>query len=167
MGSYRIGTDRFTGDSPELQRALEACRPAKLRPLCLCHEPGVPMYIAPAAGHLIVKRMPNSGGDHAPACDSYEPPAELSGLGQVMGTAIHEDPDAGLTALPFDGGGARRGAHYHAVGRGAVVALVALVPHENHPTLRKKDAMKLAQGRFHGEPVERLRRQHGGCHSVR
>lgn len=102
MGSYRIGTDRFTGDSPELQRALEACRPAKLRPLCLCHEPGVPMYIAPVAGHLIVKRMPNSGGAHAPACDSYEPPAELSGLGQVMGTAIHEDPDAGLTALKLD-----------------------------------------------------------------
>ena len=102
MSSYRIGTERFTGESPELQRALEACRPSKQRPLCLCCEPGVPMYIAPIAGHLIVKRMPNSGGDHAPACDSYEPPAELSGLGQVMGTAIHEDPDAGLTALKLD-----------------------------------------------------------------
>jgi hypothetical protein len=46
--------------------------------------------------------MPNSGGDHAPACDSYEPPPELSGLGQVMGTAIQEDPEEGLTALKLD-----------------------------------------------------------------
>jgi hypothetical protein len=60
------------------------------------------MYIAKVAGKFVMKRMPNSGGDHSPACDSYEPPPELSGLGQVMGSAIQEDPDEGLIALRFD-----------------------------------------------------------------
>lgn len=102
MSTYRIGQDRFKGESEELQRALELAKPAKIRPLCLCREAGLPMYIAAVSGHLIVKRMPNSGGEHIPSCDSYEPPAELSGLGQVMGTAIQEDPDIGLTALKLD-----------------------------------------------------------------
>src|SRR3546814_10240269 len=43
--------------------------------------------------------MPNTGSDHNPGCDRYEPPAELSGLGEVMGAAIHEDPDQNVTAL--------------------------------------------------------------------
>jgi hypothetical protein len=43
--------------------------------------------------------MPNTGPDHAADCDSYEPPPELSGLGQVMGSAIEEDADQGLTTL--------------------------------------------------------------------
>ena len=43
--------------------------------------------------------MPYTGSDHAPDCPSYEPPAEFSGLGQVLGTAITEDPANGVTAL--------------------------------------------------------------------
>ena len=62
----------------------------------------MPMYIAQLGEHLVLKRMPNSGKAHAPDCDSFEPPPELSGLGQVMGSAIREDPDAGLTTLKLD-----------------------------------------------------------------
>ena len=36
----------------------------------------------------IVKRMPDTGSHHAPDCPSYEPPAEFSGLGQVLGSAF-------------------------------------------------------------------------------
>ncbi len=60
------------------------------------------MYVARLNGRHIIKRMPNSGGQHAPACDSFEPPAELSGLGEVMGTAIQENPEVGQTALKLD-----------------------------------------------------------------
>ena len=63
------------------------------------------MYIARLAGtkgDFIVKRMPNTGGHHAPDCPSYEPPAESSGLGQVLGSAITEDPSTGQTTLKLD-----------------------------------------------------------------
>lgn len=63
------------------------------------------MYVARLAGTnegFIVKRMPNTGSHHAPDCPSYEPPAESSGLGQVLGSAITEDPTTGETTLKLD-----------------------------------------------------------------
>jgi Protein of unknown function (DUF1173) len=59
------------------------------------------MYIAQVNGHFIVKRMPNTGSDHDLECDSYEIPAGLSGLGQVLGSAIKENSGDDLTALKF------------------------------------------------------------------
>ncbi len=57
------------------------------------------MYVARLGESFIVKRMPGTGSRHAPDCPSYEPPPEASGLGQVLGTAIKEDPTTGETAL--------------------------------------------------------------------
>jgi hypothetical protein len=53
-------------------------------------------------GGFIVKRMPNTGCHHAPDCPSYEPPPEFSGLEQVLGSAITEDPATGETTLKLD-----------------------------------------------------------------
>ena len=50
----------------------------------------------------IVKRIPGTGSHHAPDCPHYEPPAEFSGLGQVLGSAITEDPATGETTLKLD-----------------------------------------------------------------
>jgi len=60
------------------------------------------MYVARLAEGFIVKRMPNTGSHHAPDCPTYEPPAEFSGLGQVLGSAITEDPATGETTLKLD-----------------------------------------------------------------
>jgi Protein of unknown function (DUF1173) len=63
------------------------------------------MYVARLAGTgggYIVKRMPDTGSHHAPDCPSYEPPPEVSGLGQVLGSAITEDPATGDTTLKLD-----------------------------------------------------------------
>ncbi len=57
------------------------------------------MYIAQVGEQYIVKRMPMSGRGHDPACPSYEPPDELSGLGVLMGSAIQVDPESGISAL--------------------------------------------------------------------
>ena len=68
----------------------------------MCVVGGVEMYVARIAGTdggFIVKRMPNTGSCHAPACPSYEPRPESSGLGQVLGSAITEDPATGKTTL--------------------------------------------------------------------
>lgn len=95
----RIHDELFELADPELPAALASIYGTKVRPACACKPGGVKMYIAKIAGKYAVKRMPNTGPDHAADCDSYEPPPELSGLGQVMGSAIEEDADEGLTTL--------------------------------------------------------------------
>ena len=102
MSIYQIGDQSIHSDDPALPELLASIYGAKVRPLCLCRTPGMEMYVAKVNNKHLIKRMPNSGSGHAPACDSYEPPAELSGLGQVIGSAIQENPDEGTTALKFD-----------------------------------------------------------------
>ena len=63
------------------------------------------MYIARLADSnegYVVKRMPGTGSQHAPDCPAYEPPPEATGLGQVLGSAISEDPATGETTLKLD-----------------------------------------------------------------
>jgi len=93
----RIHDELFEIADPGLPAALASIYGSKVRPVCTCRN--VEMYIAKVSGKYAVKRMPNTGPDHSPGCDSYEPPAELSGLGQVIGTAIEEDADEGMTTL--------------------------------------------------------------------
>jgi hypothetical protein len=57
------------------------------------------MYVTRIGGVFHLKRMPGQGSDHAWTCQSYEPPVDLSGLGQVLGAAIQEDPVDGVTSL--------------------------------------------------------------------
>jgi len=102
MSIYQIGGQRIQPDDPNLPALLADIYRSRERPLCLCRSPGVAMYVAKVNEKHIIKRMPETGGDHAPTCDSYEPPAELSGLGQVIGSAIQIDPEVGTTALKFD-----------------------------------------------------------------
>lgn len=67
------------------------------------------MYVAHLGEKFLAKRMPRTGGLHAPDCPSYEPPAEMSGLAQVIGTAITELPDSGTTLLKLDFALSRKG----------------------------------------------------------
>lgn len=102
MGTYLFGGTRLSSEDEGFADALAAAHADHLRPRCLCLVQGVEMYVARLAGTnegFIVKRMPGTGSRHAPDCASYEPPPEASGLGQVLGTAIKEDPATGETAL--------------------------------------------------------------------
>jgi hypothetical protein len=110
--TYAIGGRRFQIDTPGFAEAIakaHASHASHQRPRCLCLEKedgqGIEMYVARLAGPsggYIVKRMPDTGSQHAPDCPSYEPPAEFSGLGQVLGSAITEDPITGETTLKLD-----------------------------------------------------------------
>ncbi|MCP2138655.1 hypothetical protein J2S28_005779 [Rhizobium sp. SLBN-94] len=101
-----------SGDDFE-ERLAEAYR-GQERPLCLCREPGVPMYVARVGAQFVIKRMPLSGGDHESSCPSHEPPYDLSGLGPLMGTAIKLDAAAGTAALKLDFALSKRGAAHNA-----------------------------------------------------
>jgi hypothetical protein len=99
MSTYRIKNRSIQSEDPELPELLAMFYVKKERPLCLCREPGIEMYVAKVNGRFVIKRMPNSGNKHDLACDSYEAPAELSGLGEVLGSAIQEHVEEGTTDL--------------------------------------------------------------------
>ncbi len=99
---YEIGGRRFKIGSRGIADAITDAHAAHQRPRCLCLAEGVEMYVARLGEGYIIKRMPDTGSHHAPDCPSYEPPAEFSGLGQVLGSAITEDPATGETTLKLD-----------------------------------------------------------------
>ena len=96
---YVIDGQRLTTHSTGFAEAVATAHATHLRPRCLCVPDGIRMYVARIGEGFIVKRMPNTGSRHAPACPSYEPQPEFSGLGQVLGSAIVEDPATGETTL--------------------------------------------------------------------
>jgi hypothetical protein len=99
---YEIAGRRFEIGSRDFAEAVADSHAAHQRPRCMCMAAGIEMYVARLGDGYIVKRMPDSGSQHAPGCPSYEPPAESSGLGQVLGSAITEDPTTGETTLKLD-----------------------------------------------------------------
>ena len=96
---FQIGEATLSANDPQLAPALADAHARRIRPLCLCREPAAPMYVARVAGQFIPKRMPGTGAQHDPGCESYEAPPELSGFGDLVGRAIQEDVDAGVTVL--------------------------------------------------------------------
>jgi hypothetical protein len=99
---FQISGKNYQPTDDKLKDALAAVYGSATRPLCLCRSKGVEMYVAKLGHQFIIKRMPHTGAQHAPDCESYEPPAELSGLGEVMGGAIQTNLDDGMTTLKFD-----------------------------------------------------------------
>lgn len=97
--AYLIAGQQFRTDSPGFAEAIAAAHAEHHWPRCLCLHGGIEMYVARLGDGFIVKRMPDTGSQHAPDCPSYESPPELSGLGQVLGSAINEDPATGETTL--------------------------------------------------------------------
>jgi hypothetical protein len=101
-----MGGQRWNKGSTGFADAVAQAHEQHLRPRCLCQPDaeghGVEMYVARLLDGYIVKRMPNTGSQHATTCPSYEPPADLSGLGQLLGTAILENPSTSETTLKLD-----------------------------------------------------------------
>lgn len=99
---YIFQGKKMAMDEEGFKASLKNAYPKKIRPLCACKQPPVAMYIAKIDDRFIIKRMPNTGSDHDLECRSYEIPAGLSGLDQVLGSAIKENSENGLTVLKFD-----------------------------------------------------------------
>ena len=85
---------------PQLQDALATVHETSERPRCLCVAGGVEMYVA-RHRQFVVKRMPDTGGLHHPSCPSYEPEAQQSGLGELIGEAVLES-EPGRVELRVD-----------------------------------------------------------------
>lgn len=100
--SLLIGGETVSAETPDLEARLAGVHARKERPSCMCRDGGVPMYVARVGPRFFLKRMPLTGPQHDPACDSYEPPPELSGRGEVAGSAIDENAEDGVTRLKLD-----------------------------------------------------------------
>lgn len=96
---YRIGGKEVPTDPGAALAALRAAYAKKQRVECLCTDPAPLCYLAKIGETIIVKRMPNTGAKHDPECEHYEAPPELSGRGEVEGTAIKENEEEGTTEL--------------------------------------------------------------------
>ena len=108
MRRFMIGDQVLDETSTEFSALLPHTYEQRLRPMCMCKKPGVSMYIARVDDQYVVKRMPLSGREHDPACPSYEPPYELSGLGPLIGSAIQIDA-SGKAELKLDFSLTKRG----------------------------------------------------------
>ena len=86
---YSIKGRVLADDDPQLQDALAQIYETPERPRCLCVPGGIEMYLA-RHRQLVVKRMPDTGNRHAPACPAFEPEAQQSGLGELLGEAVLE-----------------------------------------------------------------------------
>lgn len=105
MSTYAILGQRMDALEAGFDEALAVAHAARHRPRCLCIENSTDppeMYVARLGSTYVIKRMPFTGGLHATSCPSYEPPDGWSGNGQVMGSAIQEDPVSGVTTLKLD-----------------------------------------------------------------
>lgn len=109
MRAFTIGERVLKESSPEFRAILSQAYEQRLRPMCMCKESPIPMYIAHLEDQYLIKRMPLSGRDHDPGCPSYEPPYELSGLGPLIGNAIQIDA-SGKADLKLDFSLTKRGA---------------------------------------------------------
>jgi hypothetical protein len=89
------GEDGFEAMVARAYRLKQAVR-------CLCRRDiALDLYIAHRHGGHVLSRWPGTGPRHAPHCDHYEAPDHLTGLGQVLGSAIVDDIDNGVTTLKF------------------------------------------------------------------
>lgn len=100
--AYDIDGQRFDAQAPGFAQAMARAHAMQLRPRCMCQQRGVETYVARINGSYVVKRMPETGSQHAASCPHFEPSADANGFGPLLGTAIREDPATGLTALRVD-----------------------------------------------------------------
>lgn len=68
----------------------------------MCKQGGIETYVAKLNEGYVVKRMPDTGNQHAATCPHFEPAVHASGQRSMLGTAIREDPVSGLTTVRVD-----------------------------------------------------------------
>lgn len=91
-----MDTQRFSikgrvidASAASFQELLASVYDTPERPRCLCVAGGIEMYVAKHR-QFVVKRMPDTGGHHHPACPSFETDSQQSGLGELIGEAVLE-----------------------------------------------------------------------------
>ena len=93
MQIIKVRGTKFSRYDPALQDVLHEVHRTEERPLCCCTEPPQEMAVARFEGRYILRKMPSSGHLHDFDCASFAPIPGLSGLAEVLGTAIETGDD--------------------------------------------------------------------------
>lgn len=91
MYTFKAGT--FAPTDPQWSEIVAAAYEAQERPVCECGGDRPGMAIARFNGDYYLRRLPGTGLAHDPQCPSFEPPIELSGLGELRGSALLPQDD--------------------------------------------------------------------------
>lgn len=111
-----------------IEEAMAAGHHRDDRPLCLCVPGGVPMYLARHGARLLVKRMPLSGWQHAPACPHHEPGPERDHRGRdAVSTATGVTPGVSKLASASPGLPGRTTDQHEELAPGNRISLLALL----------------------------------------
>jgi len=92
LGEY---TREFLDQHEDIAQSLYADA-KNIRPVCLCKPQGVPLYLAHYKKYYL-KRMPNTGPEHAPRCPAFEPDPSQSGIGIYSNKAFIEKADGRIS----------------------------------------------------------------------
>lgn len=99
MTRYFIADVELDPNTDAGQERLGQAHRQSERVICACSGARPQMYIAKIAGAFFLKRMPDTGFEHAPDCVSFMPPDALTGRAGLQGSAIEEHPEDGTTML--------------------------------------------------------------------
>lgn len=99
MTRYFIADVEIDPDTDAGQERLGLAHRKSERVVCACSGARPQMYIAKINGAYFLKRMPDTGFEHAADCVSFMPPDALTGRAGLQGSAIEEHPDDGTTLL--------------------------------------------------------------------
>lgn len=91
MYTFKAGS--FAPTDPQWSEIVAAAYEAQERPVCECGGDRPGMAIARFNGDYYLRRLPGTGLAHDPQCPSFEPPIELSGLGELRGSALLPQDD--------------------------------------------------------------------------
>jgi hypothetical protein len=94
--AFLFADRQLTPDNTEFGDALALAHRGRTRPLCLCTTDRVPMYVARLGSGFMLKRMPGTGAQHAPACPSRGPPI-VPTVSATAATIRDEDHSSPLT----------------------------------------------------------------------
>ena len=108
MTVYLIDNLAADSENADFQSRLADAHQRRVRPLCACRLEGEKLAMAiahvqiRAEDRYIIRRLPETGHDHAADCRHHEEPEGISGLRQVRGTAIQHDEDHDTYKLKLD-----------------------------------------------------------------
>ena len=108
MTVYLIENLAADSEGTDFQSRLADAHQRRVRPLCACRLEGDKLAMAIAHVQIrgedryIIRRLPETGHDHAADCRHHEEPEGISGLRQVRGTAIQHDEDQDTWRLRLD-----------------------------------------------------------------
>ena len=100
MQRYRVLEEIVQATDDRFAALLAKAHAERARATCLCRDDAdLPLYVSARQGGHVLARWPGTGANHSPDCDHYDAPDELTGKGQVQGSAIVEDEESGEATL--------------------------------------------------------------------